>query len=183
MRAPRTQRKAISKSRRFEVFKRDGFQCQYCGSAPPKAVLHVDHIIPVAKGGTNDDGNLTTACSVCNGGKSARSLSSVPASLSERAALVAEREAQLQGYAEIMAMQRERIDSDVWHIIRELYGEETDEIARSIYQSVKNFVVRLPVDEIMDATEIALSKYNNRQRNFFPYFCGICWRKIKGDAQ
>lgn len=30
----------ISKRLRFEVFKRDGFVCQYCGNHPPAVVLH-----------------------------------------------------------------------------------------------------------------------------------------------
>ena len=68
-------RKAISKSTRFEVFKRDKFTCQYCGKAAPEVVLHVDHIDPVSKGGSNDIMNLITACIDCNLGKSARVLS------------------------------------------------------------------------------------------------------------
>jgi len=30
-----SDRTPISKRVRFEVFKRDGFQCQYCGASPP----------------------------------------------------------------------------------------------------------------------------------------------------
>ena len=44
-------RKAISKKIRFEIFKRDSFKCQYCGKSAPDAILHIDHIIPVAEGG------------------------------------------------------------------------------------------------------------------------------------
>lgn len=69
------KRKAMSKKLRFEVFKRDGFKCMYCGAEAPKAVLHVDHVNPVAKGGGNDLLNLVTACDECNAGKSARLLS------------------------------------------------------------------------------------------------------------
>lgn len=43
-------RKAISTRTRFEVFKRDGFKCLYCGRTPPSVLLHVDHIIPVCSG-------------------------------------------------------------------------------------------------------------------------------------
>ena len=42
-------RKVISKRVRFEVFKRDNFKCQYCGSEAPRVVLHVDHINPASK--------------------------------------------------------------------------------------------------------------------------------------
>lgn len=70
-----TERKPLSKKIRFEVFKRDKFTCQYCGSKAPEVVLHVDHIKPVAGGGDNDILNLVAACSGCNGGKGARPLS------------------------------------------------------------------------------------------------------------
>lgn len=64
-----TKRKALSKGRRFDIFKRDSFTCQYCGRQPPEVVLEVDHIRPVAEGGTNEELNLITACEDCNRGK------------------------------------------------------------------------------------------------------------------
>ena len=63
-------RKAIGKRLRFEVFKRDKFRCVYCGATPPDAVLHIDHVVPVSDGGSNDPLNLVTACAGCNLGKS-----------------------------------------------------------------------------------------------------------------
>jgi len=67
-------RKAISKGIRFDVFKRDGFACQYCGRTPPDVILEIDHIQPVAKGGDNDIMNLVSACVACNRGKGAKVL-------------------------------------------------------------------------------------------------------------
>lgn len=64
------KRESISKKIRFEIFKRDNFKCQYCGSSAPHVLLHIDHIKPVSKGGTNVITNLITACESCNGGKS-----------------------------------------------------------------------------------------------------------------
>lgn len=66
---------SLSKSLRFEVFKRDSFTCQYCGRSAPDVVLNVDHIHPVAEGGTDDIMNLITSCFDCNNGKSDRLLS------------------------------------------------------------------------------------------------------------
>lgn len=67
-------RKSLSKKIRFEIFKRDRFTCQYCGASAPDVVLNVDHVQPVAAGGSDDFSNLTTACFSCNNGKGAREL-------------------------------------------------------------------------------------------------------------
>lgn len=68
------RRKSTGKRLRFEVFKRDGFTCQYCGAQPPDAVLVIDHIQPVSKGGDNDPLNLITSCETCNQGKADKTL-------------------------------------------------------------------------------------------------------------
>ncbi len=68
------QRKSITKKNRFEVFKRDSFTCQYCGSMAPDVILEIDHINPVSKGGTNEMMNLVTSCKDCNSGKKDRVL-------------------------------------------------------------------------------------------------------------
>ncbi len=66
-----TPRESISKARRFAIFQRDGYRCRLCGrSAEDGATLHVDHRVPLAKGGSNEDDNLWTACDDCNLGKS-----------------------------------------------------------------------------------------------------------------
>ena len=52
---------------------RDNFKCCKCGKSPakdPSVELHVDHIIPWAKGGETVLENLQTLCSDCNLGKS-----------------------------------------------------------------------------------------------------------------
>ena len=67
-------RSAISKTVRFEVFKRDSFQCRYCGASAPDVLLQIDHIKPVAGGGNNEITNLITACAACNAGKKDRPL-------------------------------------------------------------------------------------------------------------
>lgn len=41
-------------------------------------MLVVDHVTPVASGGTNDILNLVTSCEACNAGKAAKSLSAAP---------------------------------------------------------------------------------------------------------
>lgn len=51
---------------RNNVFKRDNFNCQYCGSGKD---LTLDHLIPVSKGGKSTWTNLVTACRSCNARK------------------------------------------------------------------------------------------------------------------
>ncbi len=65
----KAKRGSIGKTRRFRIFKRDEFKCRYCGKNSETVILEVDHIIPVAKGGTSDDENLITSCFDCNRGK------------------------------------------------------------------------------------------------------------------
>jgi 5-methylcytosine-specific restriction endonuclease McrA len=48
---------------RQNIFKRDKFQCQYCGNSRD---LTVDHVIPKARGGKSTWSNLVTACKPCN---------------------------------------------------------------------------------------------------------------------
>ena len=58
---------------RFKVMQRDDFKCQICGASPATqagVLLHVDHIVPVAKGGQATMDNLQTLCQKCNLGKS-----------------------------------------------------------------------------------------------------------------
>lgn len=68
---PHRKREAIGARLRFEVLRRCNFACYYCGVAAALGVrvLHVDHVIPVDLGGTNDPWNLVAACWDCNAGK------------------------------------------------------------------------------------------------------------------
>lgn len=67
-------RKPLGAKERWEILQRDNFTCQYCGVKGQDAVLHIDHVVSVADGGTNDWRNLKTACAECNVGKGAESL-------------------------------------------------------------------------------------------------------------
>jgi DNA-directed RNA polymerase subunit RPC12/RpoP len=172
-------RKPISKGLRFEIFKRDGFVCQYCGAHPPAALLHVDHINPVKLGGGNEPDNLITACSACNSGKAARPLNAVPKSLAKKAEETAEREAQISGYASVMEAARDRIESEVWRVAEELQAGADAGYSRNKFNGIKSFVVKLGVHDVLESAEIAVSKYPRGTGAAFKYFCGICWRKIR----
>lgn len=49
--------------RQFALF---GDCCAYCGKSESDEILHIDHFIPVSKGGTHVLGNLVPACKTCN---------------------------------------------------------------------------------------------------------------------
>lgn len=51
---------------------RHDHRCAYCGTRPEK--LHLDHVIPLKRGGRHSIGNLLPACQPCNSSKSARLL-------------------------------------------------------------------------------------------------------------
>lgn len=68
----RPRRSPISAKLRYKILKRDSEQCVKCGDSPkknPEVMLEVDHVIPVAKGGTNNPENLQMLCWSCNQGK------------------------------------------------------------------------------------------------------------------
>lgn len=69
-----SRRGGLSPRLRFTILERDGFRCRYCGAPAPDVRLSVDHILPVAAGGTDDPLNLAAACQDCNLGKSDRVL-------------------------------------------------------------------------------------------------------------
>lgn len=175
-----TKRKAISKKIRFDIFKRDGFKCMYCGAHPPSVLLHVDHIKPVADGGGNEVDNLVTACEPCNLGKGARLLSSVPATLAEKSAAVAEREEQLLGYQVILEAKRDRIDDEVWRVAEAIKtGSSSQGINRQWASSISMFNERLGVHEVLEAADIALARFSSGGKQTFLYFCGVCWNRIR----
>ena len=55
-----------------EIFRRDGFACQYCGTRGGR--LTIDHVIPRHRGGDHSWSNLVTACAGCNLRKGGRTL-------------------------------------------------------------------------------------------------------------
>ena len=62
-------RNKATKINRARLYKRDGYECAYCGQ---KKNLTIDHIIPKSRGGQNTWDNLVTCCSSCNRYKSNR---------------------------------------------------------------------------------------------------------------
>lgn len=64
--APAKKRRMLPARLRTQVMERDAYRCVRCGSHTD---LEVDHIHPVAHGGTDEFSNLQTLCKPCNAAK------------------------------------------------------------------------------------------------------------------
>lgn len=169
-------REQLSKKTRFSVFKRDAFTCQYCGKTPPQAVLEVDHIHPVCKGGRNGIDNLITACFDCNRGKSGDLLTAIPQTIAQKAEILAEREAQVKAFNKLLKNKRQREDvliDDLEAIFIDEYPGQS--FTSKFRESIRhNFMSHLDNEALINA----MFKACSQGRSFYDaikYFCGICW--------
>jgi len=177
----KNKRETITKKIRFEVFKRDGFRCVYCGGEPPKVILEVDHIDPVSKGGSNDINNYVTACFDCNRGKSNIKLNKIPSKVSENLEVLKEKEEQLAEYRKFINKINRRVKKDI-NDISKIYLTQyvkwgfSDNFKKT---SLKKFLSLLPKHEVEESLHIAISRFPTDEDNVIKYFCGVCWNKIK----
>ena len=56
----------INAKKRFELFKRDNYTCQYCWKKWWDVTLEIDHVVPKSKWWSDDFWNLVTSCRECN---------------------------------------------------------------------------------------------------------------------
>jgi hypothetical protein len=178
------KRGGLTKKLRFEVFKRDGFRCQYCGGAAPEVLLVVDHIQPVAEGGKNDILNLITACQPCNAGKGKRTLSdqSVLEKQLDQLTVLNERREQLEmmikwkaGLSDIKDMAVARVAE---HWSKLVNGFSLNEKGK---QSLKKLTTQFEVDEIMDAMRAATDQYLRVQEGKYTAdSVEEAWAKVAG---
>jgi 5-methylcytosine-specific restriction endonuclease McrA len=57
---------------RFRLWFMQGTRCYLCGKPTDFKRTELDHRIPLALGGTNEESNLAVACVSCNNRKAAR---------------------------------------------------------------------------------------------------------------
>lgn len=177
---------SISKRKRFQIFKRDNFTCQYCGKSAPQVILEADHILPASKGGGDESSNLVTSCFDCNRGKSAEKLDDKLEPLQEMMLKERVRAEQLRAYNRWLVNKRKKKDASVADVSRFfmiLLDEDPDEFSASPdwCDRFRYFLDYLPAEEIKDALEIMLRKMRSRVKyTQIKYFSGVCWRKIKG---
>lgn len=173
-------RKAIGKRLRFSIFERDLFTCQYCGKTPPKVVLHIDHIIPVVAGGTNDPENLRTSCSDCNLGKGKRKLKSKalnPIDAMRRMQEAAEDVETAKAFAAALKA-REDTRQNVTNYLCGLFLR--DKCARASVTTVTDAIADFGVSKVLRWLDYAASRilndsYNGpmKEESMMRYFSGI----------
>lgn len=180
---------ALGNAKRFNVFKRDGFTCQYCGRRPPDVILEVDHVQPRAAGGDDDPLNLVTACFECNRGKRDNPLSEVLPARGEVIKRERERARQTEKCNAYLMEIRRAADAAIEELglywFNQIEKEQNSFVfgkAREV--SIRRFLKHLTSAEICEAIDIASAKFGAKVRagrsdfNMWRYFCGICWRLI-----
>ena len=65
VRRVRVPRKPVQFSR-TNIYRRDGYMCQYCEVSFPPASLTFDHVMPRSRGGDTSWLNIVTSCQECN---------------------------------------------------------------------------------------------------------------------
>lgn len=159
----------ISNSLRFDVFQRDKHTCQYCGRRPPEARLEIDHLIPVAKGGTDDFLNLVTSCRECNSGKSAKLIKQFTGGHTKEEW----RERTKERRSEALRNRREQIDEVIHH-----WSECRNGCGVSEYETsfIYNFVELYNPEWIKAAVSIAT---RNPRNNYARYTAAVLrnWAK------
>jgi len=180
------ERKPISKKTRFEVFKRDKFTCQYCGRMAPDVILEIDHIKPVAKGGTNNVLNLITSCRDCNRGKGKRPLSdnAVIKLQQEQLLDLADKAEQLQMMVDWKNELLDSIKKQVQSIDELIFCLSAKKINDDLIRKYVKYFNEFPFNVVWDATIAAFEHYYDpyKDRSFIETINkvgGICYNMMK----
>jgi hypothetical protein len=172
---------SVSKKIRFEVFKRDGFKCAYCGKTPPEVMLEIDHIQPKSKNGSDEIDNLITSCFDCNRGKSHIELTAIPNTMQLNKEIIEERENQYLEYQKVLRKVEKRLRKEILEVGQVYNNFFPKYIPSEIFNtnSMKPFIQKLGLSVVKESMELACSKQLDDNKTL-KYFCGICWNKIKG---
>lgn len=78
--------KPITRSKREATWRKSDGHCWYCGTRLDPFNFHVDHFIPLCKGGGHEIENLVPSCKTCNMKKNGRDAETLRRSISTPAA-------------------------------------------------------------------------------------------------
>lgn len=179
------ERKAISKTLRFEVLKRDSFTCQYCGAKSPDVLLEIDHVIPVADDGDTNVLNLVTACAACNRGKRDRKLSDSSVVEKQRVALE-DRQARLEQLEMMVQWQRDMVDLNQYElsVVAQFWLEKMYpyQLIDAGLEQLQKWLKRYSVQEVLDAIRISADTYIERDENrkITAESIEVAWMKVGG---
>jgi hypothetical protein len=175
---------AVSKRLRAEILRRDNSTCQKCGAKVPDVPLVIDHVVPIALGGSDDPGNLQALCEPCNSGKSA---TPPDAATVARVAVDAERWSRaMQAAATEMTGDLSQV-----HARRKRFQQQwekwTYDAARKKFplplgweESVDRLVAAgLPEAVLHECVEVAMRISTVKIDNKFRYMCGVAWKKMR----
>jgi HNH endonuclease len=177
-----------SKRMRWEVFRRDNFTCYYCSAKPPDVQLELDHVVPQALGGPddNDPAHYVAACRDCNRGKSSSSPDApLVAAVAEDAVRWAQamRAAQAQMLKDAQGCAAERAQFDEWW---QAWGYGSGETRREVLRdpgwelTIDHLVsAGLPLSILKDCISLAMSQKKVLPENKFRYMCGVAWTKVR----
>lgn len=174
---------AISRRLRFEILRRDGHTCRYCGAMAPDVPLTVDHVIPTTLGGADEPANLVTACQPCNAGKS-----SMPAD----AAIVEDVEADalrwkaaIEQAALEMRAEQETMDAlvaqfrEAWASWKMDDGSYIVALPGDWRSTIEQLLsAGCPIEHVIKSVDTAMAARQVKIQNVWRYFCGCCWRRV-----
>lgn len=177
---------AVSKRLRYEILRRDQHTCRYCGASAPDAPLRVDHVTPVALGGTDEPSNLATSCEPCNSGKSsstvdAATVADVSSDALRWAAAVQQAADDLRQQQSPKIAYRDGF-REAWSGWTREVGWKTErvELPDSWKGSLDAFYeAGLPHEVWPDIIEKAMTNPTVTVDNTFRYACGIGWRMVR----
>lgn len=164
---------AISKRTRFEVLRRDNYTCRYCRSE--ENALTVDHVTPVALGGTDAPNNLVAACRDCNAGKASNAPGEQTLSMLTDAQIAYEKaRAVVMAREEKAARAKRKVYKQflaAWRTAVPYIDPPADWRG-----SVAIWIGRgMSIERIIDAIHIAGGKTHLPDRAIYPYMAKIVW--------
>lgn len=174
---------AVSKRTRFEVLRRDNYTCRYCRSTDNP--LTVDHVVPVALGGSDNPDNLVAACQDCNSGKAATSPDE--GTITDVAEDVARWGRAMAQATQIRSGQRDELAGYVHVFVSHWDRWATERFNDSCHEcwpldwelTIGGFYeLGLPSEDLGDSVKASMLNWKVMPNSSWRYMCGVAWKKL-----